>query len=537
MRSLKPHLRGFAGYLILAIVVLIGANAVFNTPALAQVDVGLEQAEQIGLTGTDPRLIVARIIQVALGVLGITAVGLLIYAGFLWMTSGGEDEKVGRAKTLLRNALIGLILILSAFAIVTYVFSILRPDLYSTPPIGSRGGIGGIGGGGGFPIGVISSHYPDRGQTNVARNTNIMVTFTEPILVESIIDNAGTPDNPADDRLNTENIFIRRSADDPNDGPFVPAAAAASEDGRSFVFDPIDLLGSSEENTLYTVVLGEGITTAQGRGAFGNFGAYAWEFEVGTFIDLEPPQVESVIPAQSSTHPRNVVVQINFNEAMNPLTASGEVGAGFDAISIRQADGSVVEGRYMISNQYRTVEFITNDLCGKNSCGEDVFCLPGDAALTALLRAATISLSPPTAAFPYDGLTDAAANSLDGNLDGSAQGPQTDNYTWSFQTTNQIDLTAPVIVSVSPNPFSTQVDLNAPVTATFSKPLQFSTINRKSVSVDGLEDYRLNASSQGGQSRIDILHRGLLEETTYTPVVTSDVRDLYQNCYRPCVGP
>ncbi len=73
------------------------------------------------LSTSDPRAIVARIINVALGLLGVIALGLIIYAGFLWMTSAGEEEKISKAKKLLVSAVIGLGIILSSWAIASFV--------------------------------------------------------------------------------------------------------------------------------------------------------------------------------------------------------------------------------------------------------------------------------------------------------------------------------------------------------------------------------------------------------------------------------
>jgi len=46
---------------------------------------------------------------------------LIIYAGFLWMTAGGNPEQVDKAKQWLTNAIIGLAIILAAYAISGFV--------------------------------------------------------------------------------------------------------------------------------------------------------------------------------------------------------------------------------------------------------------------------------------------------------------------------------------------------------------------------------------------------------------------------------
>lgn len=61
------------------------------------------------------------LINVLLGLLGIIFLVLVIYAGFLWMTAGGDEKKVGKAKSILVTAVVGLVILLSAYAISTFV--------------------------------------------------------------------------------------------------------------------------------------------------------------------------------------------------------------------------------------------------------------------------------------------------------------------------------------------------------------------------------------------------------------------------------
>ncbi len=89
----------------------------------SSLDVGLKEVAATGLPSGDIRTIVAKIIKAALGLLGIVALCLMLYAGYLWMTAGGDDEKVGTAKKILINATVGLAIILSSYAIVSYVMN------------------------------------------------------------------------------------------------------------------------------------------------------------------------------------------------------------------------------------------------------------------------------------------------------------------------------------------------------------------------------------------------------------------------------
>ncbi|WKZ24952.1 MAG: Ig-like domain-containing protein [Patescibacteria group bacterium] len=146
------------------------------------VDTGLEFAEGIGLSKTDPRIMAARIIQIALGFLGILAVGLIIYAGFIWMTSKGDEEKVSKAKTILKNGAIGLVIVLGSFAIATFVLGRLQQSL--------GGGSGDPGSGdpgtGGTTVFAVQSTTPANNMQNVPRNAIIRFSFTKNLQESSV---------------------------------------------------------------------------------------------------------------------------------------------------------------------------------------------------------------------------------------------------------------------------------------------------------------------------------------------------------------
>lgn len=92
--------------------------------AIAQIDVGTNEiSDNIDLGSTDPRTVAARVINIALLSLGVIAVGIIIWGGFVWMTSNGDEEKVSQAKKILKNGVIGLIIILSAWGIASFILS------------------------------------------------------------------------------------------------------------------------------------------------------------------------------------------------------------------------------------------------------------------------------------------------------------------------------------------------------------------------------------------------------------------------------
>ena len=212
---------------------------------------------------------------------------------------------------------------------------------------------------------------------------------------------------------------------------------------------------------------------------------------------------------------RNAVVQINFNEAMNPLQLQGTSASVASFIQVRVAGGTTpVVGDFIISNVYRTVEFLpTGGECGENMCGEMRYCLPANAKIEVWTKAASLfdctdndscnavnggfgrygtcsnsvcsdstNNNNPQANASMDGAMDIAFNSLDGDMNTKAEGPQSqnnqppfnynalladdgktidrsklvsaqsnsgDDFIWSFWVSDKIDNDSPVVVSAT----------------------------------------------------------------------------------------
>lgn len=80
-------------------------------------------AADAGLGNADLMGTISSIIRIALGFLGVIAVVIILLGGFKWMTSGGNDPKVVEAKKLIFSGIIGLVIVLSAYAIATFVIN------------------------------------------------------------------------------------------------------------------------------------------------------------------------------------------------------------------------------------------------------------------------------------------------------------------------------------------------------------------------------------------------------------------------------
>lgn len=84
---------------------------------------GTAFAESAGLPAADLIVMVANVIQAILGFLGLIVVVFVIYGGYLWVTAGGEIEKITKARRVIKNAIIGAVIILSSFAIAQFVLT------------------------------------------------------------------------------------------------------------------------------------------------------------------------------------------------------------------------------------------------------------------------------------------------------------------------------------------------------------------------------------------------------------------------------
>lgn len=74
------------------------------------------------------------VITAVFGVLGLIFLFLTLYAGYLWMTAMGDPKKVTKAKDILAQSVIGLIILILSYGISYFVVS----------KIGGAGGFGGI---------------------------------------------------------------------------------------------------------------------------------------------------------------------------------------------------------------------------------------------------------------------------------------------------------------------------------------------------------------------------------------------------------
>lgn len=341
--------------------------------------------EATSLSKTDPRIIAGRVIKAALSIVGAIALCIVIYAGFLYMTAGGDPDKIKKAKQWLTNAFIGLVIIFMAYSIVSYIINQLLGA--GEEGLGIQGGLpeSGYGLSSGAFGDVIQSHFPTPDQIGVPRNTMILVTFKKSINPDSIMDQKKknlcppglNPKIPCGEIKKTVKLYrcdlmpgfpANQAADkclnvkiqDPTDDKLVSGFAVMTEDHRTIVFNPFGNtdthLGSGTENVSYIVHLMPGIEKEGGTKPISVFPKsypdYKWRFTTSTLIDTTPPQIDYVIPGRDAgvdpkveddslcdpkkdadcPEPkvyRNQLVIVNFNEPVIPpltQTQTCEIG-------------------------------------------------------------------------------------------------------------------------------------------------------------------------------------------------------------------
>jgi len=520
-----------ASCFILLLVVFLFSPIVHAQDLAQEMDQNLSViGDETGMQKLDPRIIVGRIIKSLLGLLGALAISIVIYSGYQYMTAAGDPTKVSAAQKRLVNGFIGLVIIIFAYAITTFIFNMLLGA--NTPGSGVHiAGSPTLGAGYGLSSGafgdVIQSHYPEPEQTGVPRNTMILVTFKEAIDPSTIIDNniETTDMNKCPDGLgailcgpisqsafrvykcqdmidesqpeeNLVNCLQAEIFDIEDSNKLVPGYVMMTEDKRTIILNPYgdsdQHMGSSVDDVPYIVFLTNIIENENDMKVFGDPDGYKWRFTTSTIIDLVPPQISSVVPADvayavddpsgCNCSPNkigcadvdcdglvylNQGVYINFNEpVIPPLTQTQNCTAGDSDNETQMTNEEIlsacdtkhIPGYWNVGiNQYRTVQFTSSTECpveegqtaAKNSCGDPVYCLPAEAAIYGDVLAAEILAG--GVALPGSGIMDMGGNSLDGNADGVAEGLGLDDYGWDFETGDTLDLIPPYITELIPS--------------------------------------------------------------------------------------
>lgn len=113
----------------LPLIFLLVALPVFGQGLINNPEQMQTMTAEVALTGNLGSISVgqlaARVVQTVLSLLGVIFLALTLMAGFKWMTAAGNEEQVKKATGTLKAAIIGLIIVLAAYAITYFIFTSL----------------------------------------------------------------------------------------------------------------------------------------------------------------------------------------------------------------------------------------------------------------------------------------------------------------------------------------------------------------------------------------------------------------------------
>lgn len=425
----------FFKILKISFVLVFLVSFLFTSSLFAQERPEVPEVPLIGKANI--QTIVVRIIQIVLSLLGIIALGLIIWAGFLWMTAAGVEEKISKAKKILIGAIIGLVIVFSSWAIT---FFLIRALTEATSPSSSR------------PPGpppelperefFITSVIPKENAIGVFRNSQVIANFNKYLKEESI---------------NPNSVIIKKTLT----GEVVKGSLSVKNNSLKFIPETSCLEKEScycfEANTQYTVNIksgGKGVLSYKDDQLFQD---KIWSFTTSDLLDLEKPVVYDYYPTSPPDVPRNSQIQVVFSKEIDPLSINK------DTVKVKQAD---------------------KEIDGEFNLGEDgfsftpaTFCPSPNENLKCFDKNVDISVSLSGTIQDYTG-----CNSLD-CTNGKCQ--------WTFHTSEEIDTEPPYILegSLVPKRNEREVDRGTNIKATFSKAMNRVTINSATVT---LQDQQAN---------------------------------------------
>jgi hypothetical protein len=332
-----------------------------TSTALAQdMTQGLGQfTNETGLSATPLPVLIGRIVRIVISFLGLIAVVIVLYGGFIWMTSGGDTDKIDRAKKLMRAGLIGLLIIVLAYALATFIIYLIGRIIGP----GNHGGLG-------CTIGDINGCYrcvgPDPGHW----------------IYDSTLPGCGLPP----DAFSINKILTTHGQGGYNNDVYLCSAVQPmfnhwvdgnviqqlAQANRLKIVDPQNNIVSGTwesrsnmsifkhpnlfvPNTTYRAFLPKDIADTNGKllqrcqadgGCPYDSGtqSYVWTFTTGVDTDNVKPYITSTYPIFKKTDPtypdRNVsrkpIIEVNFSEPI-------------DATTVVDKDGNLIAGNIWVA--------------------------------------------------------------------------------------------------------------------------------------------------------------------------------------------
>ena len=391
----------------------------FVNVAFAQVNLNVNQiAQDAGLSNISMQKLIANIIKWVLALLGLVLLIIIMIAGFRWMTSGGDNSKIQKAKQMLVQAVIGFAIILASYVIVSLIM----------------GSFALITNGGGGNTNPISDECSSEGCTGCLQSCsggefNNNDESCSSLCSDSEFRFRVTSYSPSGSNVNLCNLIQVKFNSTLNQSTVNSSTFHVSKcsDSSCNNLSPIsgNIISSSniaqfkpssdyEVNTIYKVellsggVLG-GIKDNADHSLYdGNF---SWTFTTGSDLDRTPPTINSVFPPNGRD---NVCTRSHISALFSKE---------MDEMSLLVTSSSQLYKNGVIDNSLTFNHSVT-----KNS--------ENDSGLILRLKNGNYAVnSTYTPTLKANIIKDTCGNFLDGNGDGTSG----DDYSWNFTTGQNAD--------------------------------------------------------------------------------------------------
>ncbi|MDP2789685.1 MAG: Ig-like domain-containing protein [bacterium] len=435
-RSWRPLILGLGSF----ILIVLGFLAVGHyAQAITIENVG----GSLGLGNADLKQTIINILKWALGLLGLVAVMVMLYGGFLWLTSGGDEKKIEKAKRTLINGVIGLVIILVSWAIVLFIQRFIT-NATTSGAVAAECTLGAptpictlcIDDGDGDTFGILApdplcispdlrDYYATWEDPN-DQAVNVKLCQAVSAGFGGLIPTAPNP--PYENDIGSGALALE-------DCPGGVCASGTSVSGTAINVNNVATFVPSADyvpNTKYTVNTTSITSIAPGSvPASRPIPPDGWTFTTGTEDDEDPPTVLATAPTHNEIiQCLSPIIEVQFNEGMFPPSAMNPAN-----FTLMPAHATVTRVDMPTPD---IIQITLSQPLQKN-------------------QTYTVTLSANNGAVTTLGYRDTCANALDcgdglGTCtdNGTADGAPTDNYRFDFTTadTDTIDCT-PIITGVT----------------------------------------------------------------------------------------
>lgn len=369
MRMERKHKRRLI--FLFLVIVAVGAAAFFSVPSHAATPLSVENVGgSIGLGTADLKGVILNVIRWLLGIMALVSVSFIIYGGFLWLTAAGNTERIEKAKRVILNAVIGLVIVLISWAIVFFVARVITDATNgttqcdpSTDPLGcvpcTIGDARPLCGGDvtlGFSIQSITTDCgdPTTPKSDVYLCSGVNITFNHLVKDSTVsaavlagkllIEDCGTDVNCNSPTTDVDPIKAQKYTADTPSGTGAEWVAMSNAAGKTTTFS--HLQGLFERQHYYRITIPKTLEDKDGRkllrcvpevGCDEPVGAnaFTWTMLTGTTVDTQGPKVTETYPdskylKQAAYRPdRNVprvpYITIVYDQAIMPVDLASAI--------------------------------------------------------------------------------------------------------------------------------------------------------------------------------------------------------------------